>query len=277
MFPRHCGAADGAPGTMRPQKRGGRRFFRTFRTGAPLHAMAVAASGTHFPTISRPFLPEKEKSGQYPDKNDEVARSLSLRRLSPASVLPKDGFARSLSLRRLFSASVLPKRKARAEARIPSSRQGPPTRTGAGAGKGAPLHAIAVAASGTHFPTISRPFFPEIARSLSLRRLFSASVLPKKAGVEARIPSSRQGPPTRTGAGAGKGAPLHAMAVAASGTHFPTISRPFLPEKEKSEQCPDKKDGFARSLSLRRLFSASVLPKRKARREGAQPAGTTGG
>ena len=188
--------------------------------GTPLHAMAVAASGTHFPTIPRPFLPEKEKSGQYPDK--------------------KDGFARSLSLRRLSPASVLSKRKGRAEARMLSSRQGPPTRTGAGIGKGTPLHAMAVAASGTHFPTIPRPFLPEkgkseqcpdkkdgFARSLSLRRLFFTSILPKdgfarslslrrlffasvlskrKARAEARIPSSRQGPPTRTGGGIGKGA-----------------------------------------------------------------------
>ena len=101
------------PGKGRRQERG--KWDR--EGGVPLRAMAVAASWTHFPTIPRPFLPEKGKSEQCPDK--------------------KDGFARSLSLRRLFFASVLPKRKARAEARILSSRQGPPTRTGGGIGKGA--------------------------------------------------------------------------------------------------------------------------------------------
>ena len=165
-----------------------------------LRRVAMAARGTHFPKIPRPFLPEKGKSEQCPDK--------------------KDGFARSLSLRRLFFTSILPKRKARAEARISSPRQGPPTRTGTGAEKGTPLHAMAVAASGTHFPKIPRPFLPEKgkseqcpdkkdgrARSLSIRRLSPASALSKRKGrAEARILSSRQGPPTRTGAGIGKGA-----------------------------------------------------------------------
>ena len=89
---------------------------RNRRTGAPSPRCHGRQRDAFFKDPP-PFLPEKGKSEQCPDK--------------------KDGFARSLSLRRLSPASVLSKRKARAEARILSSRQGPPTRTGAGIGKGA--------------------------------------------------------------------------------------------------------------------------------------------